>query len=103
MHALKLPKVSAGWLLVATSSLVAAAAWAEARTPGKNGFVTIPLAWLFVEICAPLLSVGCTIALSRRPGRSPWPVFLATLLTGPQCILWFLTVGGVLYYLGLIR
>ena len=103
MHALNLSKVPAGWLLLVSSALVAAAVWAEAHTPGKNGLDTLPLAWLFVEVCAPLLSVGCLIVLCCRAGRSPWPVLLATLLAVPQCIVWFFAVGGVLYYLGLIR
>ena len=103
MHALRLSKVPAGWILLVTSALVAGAVWAEAHTPGKNGLDTLPLGWLFVQVSAPLLSVGCLIILCCRGGRSPWLVLLATLLTAPQCIVWFFAVGGVLYYLGLIR
>ena len=103
MHSLKLSSVSAGWLLLVSSALVAAAVWAEAHTPGKNGLDTLPLASLLVEACAPLLSVGCLIALCCRARRSTRLIFLGTLLTVPQCIVWFFTMGGVLYYLGIIR
>jgi hypothetical protein len=103
MHAISLSRIPAGWLLLASSALVAAAVWTEAHTNGKNILDTLPLGWLFIEVCAPLLSVGCLILLCRRPSRSSWQIVLATLLTAPQCIVWFFAVGGVLYYLGLIR
>jgi hypothetical protein len=103
MHSLRLSNVPAGWLLLVSSALVAAAVWAEAHTPGKNGLDTLPLAWLLVEVCAPLLSMGCLVALCCRARRSTWLIFAGTLLTVPQCIVWFFAVGGVLYYLGIIR
>src|SRR5690349_2611924 len=68
MQALRLSKIPVGWLLLGTSALVAAAVWADAHTPGKNGLDTLPLAWLFIEVLAPLVSVGCLILLCCRRG-----------------------------------
>ena len=103
MHALKLGRFPACSLLAMASALFAAGMWSVAHNEGKNVVDTIPLLWLFVLVCAPLLSVGCTAVLCCQRGRPQWLVFLATLLMVPQCVLWFFAVGAVLYYLGLIR
>jgi hypothetical protein len=81
---------------------VAVGVWVFFHTPGKNGFDSIPLYWLFAVVTAPLVSLACVIALWRQ--RAPaWLAGFATLLLLPQCIVWYFAVEGVLYYLGLVR
>jgi hypothetical protein len=102
MHALKLPKHSADAAFLAASALVALGGWVFFHTPGKNGFDTFPLFWLFVVVCGPLLSAACVVVMSRQRA-SAWMISLSTLLLLPQGVVWFYAVMGVLHYLGLVK
>ena len=103
MHTIKLTKFPAISIFIIASMLVVIGVWVASHTPGKNGFDTIPLLWFFVLVCAPLLSIGCTVVLWYQRGRSRWLAVLATLFAIPQCIVCYFAVGGALYYLGFIE
>jgi cytochrome bd-type quinol oxidase subunit 2 len=102
MHALRLPKHLAGAAFLIASTFVAVGVWVFFHTPGKNGFDSIPLFWLFAVVSAPILSLACVVVMWRQRA-SAWLAGFATVLLLPQAVVWFFAVMGVLHYLELVR
>ena len=102
MNALRLPKHLTGAAFLVASLFVAAGVWVFFHTPGKNGFDSIPLFWLFAVVTAPVLSLVCVVVMWRQRA-SVWLAGFATLLLLPQAVVWYFAVEGVLHYLGLLR
>ena len=93
---LSIQSVCVAFLLAA--ALFAVGVWVAWHTPGKNGFDTIPLFWLFAVIGTPLVSLTCVVALWRQRA-SVWLAGFATLLLLPQSVVWYFAAKGVIHYL----
>ena len=96
---MKLSTSTLGAAFFTASAMLVLALWIFVHTPGKNMFSTIPLFWLAVLVCAPIVSAASTAALWRREVRWRWLAGVATLLTLPQLLIWLFIAAGVLHYL----
>jgi len=84
---------------VVASALVVAGVWVFVSDQGKNMLSTVPLSWLLVLVCAPLVSAGCAARLFHDKGWPRWLAPLATMLAVAQLFVWAFVVLGVLHYL----
>jgi hypothetical protein len=98
MNASRAGKFPTFAVFICASVFVAAGVWAFLHSPGKNIYSTLPLFWLAVLVCAPLVSAACAARLFCEEERPRWLAPLATVLAVVQLFVWGFVVLGVLHY-----
>lgn len=99
MNALRINRLHLGSVLVICFALCAAGVRAYLQGHGKTGLEYLPLVWYLVLVAAPLLSLGCFLAMLRVRAGSDWWLGLGLLLLLPQLFVWFIAVAGVLHFI----
>jgi hypothetical protein len=100
MHALKLQRFPAGTILLLMSALVVIGFIICSRYDDIN---RTPLFWLVAFAVAPLISIGCVVALWWQKSRPRWLAAVAAILALPQLGVLCVTIWWMLHCLGLVK
>ncbi len=84
---------------IVSVALTFAGVWVFVNTDGKNGVDRFPLLWFAALLCAPPLSLVCTIQIwAKSTGYRIWAI-AAYLLLIPQAIIWLFALLNFWNYL----
>ena len=97
MHLLRITRLHLGGMLAICFALCAFGVRAYLSGHSKSGIEDLSLVWYLVFVAAPLLSLGCFIAMFRVRAGSTWWLWIGLLLLLPQLFVWLIAVAGVLH------
>jgi hypothetical protein len=99
MPTLRIARIHLGGLLAICFALCSFGVRAYLYTQSKTGLEDLSLIWYLVFVAAPLLSLGCFIAMFRVRAGSTWWLGVGLLLLLLQLFVWLIAVTGILHFI----